>query len=685
MAETIIHDDAYLWLEDVEGERALSWVRERNAESVAALTGNDRFTGMYEGIRAVLDADDRIPMVAWHGERVYNLWKDAGHPRGLWRRTTLEDYRRDEPAWQTVLDLDALAAAEGENWVWQGVTFLRTGPLGGEHRCLLSLSRGGADASVVREFDLDALEFVADGFRLAEAKSDVSWIDADRIFVGTDTGPGSMTSSGYPRQVRVWRRGTALADAPVVFEGSADDVSVRASIDPSADGRRAVLRQSTDFFHARRYLLTGEALTELTELDVPHDASVDVHREWLLVRVRTDWHTGDATHPAGTLLIARLADYLAGSRELTVLFTPDPHTSLSFADWTRTGLILVLLCDVRSRLELLSYSGGEWHRTVLGSELGQTDVWDTNADTDDQYLLLSSGFTLPPTLRHGVLGGDAPAILKQGPAYFPAEGIETRQFFATSADGTQVPYFVVGRPDAVPGPTLLSGYGGFEVSRVPAYNSIIGLGWLARGGTYVVANIRGGGEYGPAWHRSALRENRPRAYEDFAAVAADLVERGITTRERLGIEGGSNGGLLMGVMLTRYPELFGAIVCAVPLLDMKRYHLLLAGASWMAEYGDPDSPDDWAYLSLFSPYQNVRDGVPYPPTLVTTSTRDDRVHPGHARKMVALLRERGKDVTYYENIEGGHGGAADNAQLAYKWALAFEFLWRTLGAASGDR
>ncbi|WP_432972892.1 prolyl oligopeptidase family serine peptidase [Dactylosporangium sp. CA-233914] len=682
MTEPITPDDARLWLEDVEGERALDWVRERNAETVAALTGNDRFTELDEGIRAVLDADDRIPMIAWHGERVYNLWKDGEHKRGLWRRTTLESYRTGQPDWQSVLDLDALAEAEGENWVWQGATFLRTGPLAGEHRCLVSLSRGGADAAVVREFDLDAGEFVKDGFTLPEAKSSVSWIDADSVYVGTDTGPGSMTTSGYPRQVRVWRRGTPVADAPVVFSGSPDDVSVSITTDPSGPGHRAIVRQATDFFHWRRHLRTGDALTEL---DVPHDAGVSVHREWLLVRVRTDWEVGGSTHPAGSLLIAPLESYLAGERDLTVLFSPDPHTSLSYAEWTRTGLILVLLADVRSRLELLSHSGGEWHRTVLGSELGQTDVWHTNKDSDEQYLLLSSGFTLPPTLRHGDLAAPAqpPTILKQGPAYFPAEGIETRQFFATSADGTQIPYFVVGRPDAGPSPTLLSGYGGFEVSRVPAYNSIVGRGWLARGGTYVVANIRGGGEYGPAWHRAALREKRPRAYEDFAAVAADLVERGVTTRERLGAEGGSNGGLLMGVMLTRYPELFGAIVCAVPLLDMRRYHLLLAGASWMAEYGDPDDPEDWAYLSLFSPYQNVRDAVPYPPTLITTSTRDDRVHPGHARKMVALLREHGKDVTYYENIEGGHGGAADNAQLAFKWALAFEFLWRTLSGGQG--
>jgi prolyl oligopeptidase len=676
MTETITAEDAHLWLEEVDGADAMAWVRDRNAETVAALTGEARFAELRDEIRTVLDADDRIPMIAWRGERMYNLWKDAAHPRGLWRRTTLEDYRTGDPAWETVLDLDALAAAEDENWVWQGAAYLRRGPLAGDHRALLSLSRGGADAAVVREFDLDRKAFVDDGFVLPEAKSDVSWISIDEIFVGTDTGPGSMTSSGYPRQVRRWRRGTPLADAPLVFEGTADDVAVRANTDPSSAGERAVIRRSLDFFHAERHLLAGG---ELTRLDVPDDAGIDVHRDWLLIRVRTDWTVGGATHAAGSLLIVDLAAFLAGSRDLTTLFTPDPHTSLSYSEWTRDGLILVLLADVHSRLEMLSFVDGQWERTVLGGlELGQTDVWDTNADTDEQYLLLSSGFTLPPTLRHGVLGGGPPTVLRQGPSYFPADGITTRQFFATSADGTQVPYFVVGDPTAGPAPTLLSGYGGFEVSRVPSYNSIIGRGWLARGGTYVVANIRGGGEYGPQWHRSALRENRPRAYEDFAAVAVDLVERGITTRAQLGIEGGSNGGLLMGVMLTRYPDLFGAIVCAVPLLDMRRYHVLLAGASWMAEYGDPDDADDWAYLQLFSPYQNVRRGVPYPPTLITTSTRDDRVHPGHARKMVARLREHGHDVSYYENIEGGHGGAADNAQLAFKWALTFEFLWRTL-------
>jgi prolyl oligopeptidase len=315
---------------------------------------------------------------------------------------------------------------------------------------------------------------------------------------------------------------------------------------------------------------------------------------------------------------------------------------------------------------------------AAGDGFRQVDVVDTDADESDEYLLSSTGFLRPGTLAYGTVGGGEPETLKEEPAFFDAGGLSVRQFFATSPDGTRVPYFVVGRDGAGPGPTLLHGYGGFEISQLPGYSGIIGRGWLARGGRYALANIRGGGEYGPAWHRAAMRENRPLAYQDFAAVATDLVARGVTTHDKLAAMGGSNGGLLAGVALTRYPELFGAVVSQVPLLDMRRYHELLAGASWMAEYGDPDDEADWEFLSDYSPYHNVQSGRPYPPALFVTSTRDDRVHPGHARKMVARLHEYGYDVTYYENVEGGHGAAADNAQLAFKWALVLEFLQETL-------
>jgi prolyl oligopeptidase len=666
-------DDPYLWLEDVTGERALEWVRARNDETVAELAGTDRFEGLRGEIREVLDADDRIPYVRRRGEYLYNFWQDAAHPRGLWRRTTLAQYRRERPDWELLLDVDALADAEGENWVWQGATVLRPG----FRRGLVELSRGGADATVVREFDLDRREFVEDGFSLPEAKSNVGWIDEDRIYVGTDFGAGSLTSSGYPRIVKQWRRGTPLSAAETLYEGKPDDVAVFGFHDPTEGFERDFVGRSIDFYRSEKFL-RGPGDT-LVRVDVPQDAKAAAHREWLLVRTRSPWTAGGTEYPAGALLAARFDDYLAGDRNLTALFLPDAHTSLEYYAWTRNHLLLSTLSDVKTELRVLTPGEDGWRDEPLAGAppAGSAEILDTDPDTSDEYLLDTSGFVQPATLAYGQVGGEVEA-LKQAPAFFDGEGMSVEQHFATSADGTRIPYFVVHPAGAEGGPALLTGYGGFEIALTPSYSGVIGRGWLARGGTYVVANIRGGGEYGPEWHTSAIKAHRHRVYEDFAAVAADLVERGITTPQRLGIQGGSNGGLLMGVMLTRYPERFGAIVSQVPLLDMRRYHRLLAGASWMAEYGDPDEPAEWAYIGEYSPYQNVHGERTYPPTLFVTSTRDDRVHPAHARKMVARMREQGHDVRYHENIEGGHGAAADNAQLAYKWALVFEFLWEQL-------
>jgi prolyl oligopeptidase len=677
-------DDPYLWLEDVTGEEALTWVRERNAEAFAELTENPRYAELKAQILEALDADDRIPYVQRRGEHLYNFWRDAEHPRGLWRRTTLASYRSDDPTWELMLDVDALAAEEDVNWVWQGVAVLRPG----FRRGLVELSRGGADASVVREFDLETKAFVDDGYELPEAKTSVGWVDHDQIFVGTDFGPGSMTTSGYPRVAKRWARGTPLDEAVTVYEGKPDDVAAHAAHDPTEGWERDFVSRSPDFFTDETYLLHPDG--SLAKIDVPDDASIDVQREWLLIRLRTAWSASGVEHPAGSLLAIRFDDFMAGERGLTVLFAPDDHTSLNYYAWTRHHLILSTLVDVKSRVEVLTPPAdgdGAWARAPLPGvpTFGEANVVDTDPDVSDEFFLDSQSFTEPSTLRRGVIGEpDSVEVLKQAPSRFDAAGLEVRQHFATSDDATLVPYFVVGPPHPGSGPTLMTGYGGFEISLTPAYSATMGRGWLARGGTYVVANIRGGGEYGPDWHKAAMREKRPRAYEDFAAVARDLVERGITTPQQLGIQGGSNGGLLMGVMLTRYPELFGAIACQVPLLDMRRYHLLLAGASWMAEYGDPDDPADWAFLRTFSPYQQLTApeadvaGRRYPPVLFVTSTRDDRVHPGHARKMMARTRELGLDVRYYENIEGGHGAAADNEQAATMWALVLEFLWQKL-------
>lgn len=666
-------DDPYLWLEDITGDDALDWVRKQNEPTIAEF-GGEPFEQMRAEALEVLDTDARIPYVRRRGDHLYNFWRDADNPRGLWRRTTLESYRTEEPDWDVMIDVDSVADADGENWVWAGAEVIEPD----FSLALIELSRGGADATVVREFDMQTMRFVTGGFTLPEAKTSVTWQDRDTVLVGTDLGDGSLTDSGYPRIVKRWRRGQPLEDAQTLFEGETTDVSVGCGYDPTPGYERLLITRSFDFFNRHRYELRGD---ELIPIEVPTDAGISVHREWLLIRPRTEWTVGTTTYPAGSLLAANYDKYLSGTAELVVVFEPDAHSSLENYAWTRDHLVLITLVDVISQVELVT--PGTWQRAPIDGIPPSTNTVLVDADEyGDEMFLDSSGFDSPSRLLWGHAGGEVVEV-KRAPSFFDAADLEVTQHFVASADGTMIPYFVVGhRHDQSPGPTLLSGYGGFEVANTPSYGGVLGRLWLSRGGTFVLANIRGGGEYGPTWHTQAMRENRHLVYEDFAAVAGDLVERGITTVGQLGAQGGSNGGLLMGVMLTRYPELFGALVCSVPLLDMRRFHLLLAGASWMAEYGDPDDPDDWAFISKYSPYQNISTDRRYPPVLITTSTRDDRVHPGHARKMTAALEDAGQPVHYYENIEGGHAGAADNAQTAFRSALIYEFLWSVLSRPS---
>ncbi len=661
--------DPYLWLEDITGDDALDWVRRHNEPTLAELC-DERFEQMRTEALEVLDTDSRIPYVRRRGDWLYNFWRDAANPRGLWRRTTLDSYRTDAPDWEVVIDLDALAAHDEENWVWAGAKVIEP-----DHSlALITLSRGGSDAAVVREFDMRTGEFVVDGFEVPEAKTQISWEDENTVLIGTDWGEDSLTDSGYPRLVRRWRRGAPLDDAETLFSGARSDVLVAASRDRTPGFERTLLSRAVDFFNDEVYELRNG---EFIRIDAPTDATVSTHRDWLLIALRTDWYTGAGSYRAGSLIAADYDEFLAGTADLHVVFEPDDHTSLNHYAWTKDKLVIVTLADVVSRVQTVTPSS--W---VTEPVPGIPD--NTNAvlvDTDDQgdeIFLDFSGFTTPSRLLHGPVDGPL-ELIKSAPSFFDAEDLTVTQHFAASQDGTAIPYFVIGHRDSArPGPALLGGYGGFEVSRTPGYEGVMGRLWLARGGTYVLANIRGGGEYGPAWHTQAMREGRHLVAEDFASVAKDLVRRGITTVSQLGAQGGSNGGLLMGIMLTRYPELFSALVCSVPLLDMRRFHLLLAGASWVAEYGDPDDPDDWAFIAEYSPYQNISADRRYPPLLMTTSTRDDRVHPGHARKMTAALEAAGHHVQYYENIEGGHAGAADNAQTAFRSALIYEFLHRTL-------
>ncbi len=669
-------EDPHLWLEDVTGEKALDWVRARNAKTQGIFDTDAGFTQLRDDLLKILDSDERIPFVTKHGDYYYNFWRDQKNERGLWRRTTLDEYRKPEPNWEILLDLDALAADEKENWVWDAASLLRPN----YDRALIDLSRGGADASVTREFDLTTRKFVAGGFERDEAKGGIGWIDRDTVFIYTDFGSGSMTSSGYPRIAKLWKRGEPLSSAQVVYEGTNEDMYIAASHDDSPGFERNFVSRSLAFYNNELYLVGNDH--QLAKIDVPNSVNKSVFHDYLLLELREPWEVGGKAYKAGSLLVGDFDRFMAGGRDFDVAFEPSDNSSLASFAATKDHLLLNVLEDVKNRVYVLTNIGGVWKKEALrgAPEFGTVSVSAVDADESNAYWMTSSDYLTPTTLYIGDISGQ-PDQLKQLTAQFDASGMLVSQHFATSADGTKIPYFMVA-PESLPldgsTPTLLYGYGGFEISLTPGYNPSVGRAWLTQGGVYVVANIRGGGEYGPRWHQAALKKNRLRAYEDFAAVGLDLIARKVTSHDHLGIQGGSNGGLLVGNMVALYPDLFQAAVCQVPLLDMKRYHLLLAGASWMAEYGDPDSAGEWDFIQSYSPYQTVKAGVQYPAVMFTTSTRDDRVHPGHARKMMAKLESLGQDVTYYENIEGGHGGAANNKQRAYMQALAYWYLQKRL-------
>ncbi|MCC3298330.1 prolyl oligopeptidase family serine peptidase [Arthrobacter caoxuetaonis] len=687
-------DDEFLWLEDIYGDKQLDWVRARNSETEELLSATD-FAGTEERLLEVLDSTDRIPMVVKRGDWYYNFWRDAEHPKGIWRRATWEGYTGTGTQWETLLDLDALSAAEGTEWVWGGARFLRPEDGVSYRRALLVLSPDGGDAARYREYDVVDREFVPGGFDLPVAKTQVSWAGPDALYVATDFGPGSMTASSYPRTVRTVHRGQPLADAGLYFEVPEDHMMGYVHHDQTPGFERDLALDIIDFYDSITYLRRDD---DWQRIDVPLDVSVDLHRQWLLMRPRTDWLVGETLHKAGSLLAADLEEFLAGGRELRTLFSPEPSVSLQSWSWTRDYLLLNLLRDVSSEIQVLE-PAADWQAAALNAcpPLHSVDAYavdDEDEAAGNDYWLVSTGFTTPSTLSRGTLGpqGTAAEAVKTSPSFFDASDCTVEQHFAVSDDGTRVPYFQVGHKDMVldgGNPTVLSGYGGFEQALTPAYSGIVGRGWLERsytddGGTvrrgvYVLANIRGGGEYGPDWHRAALQRNRHRAYEDFAAVARDLTTRGVTSREHLGCTGRSNGGLLVGNMLTLYPELFGAVSCGVPLLDMRRYTKLSAGASWIAEYGDPDDPEQWEFIKTFSPYHLLREDAPYPPTLIWTATSDDRVGPVQARKMAARMQALGVDrVWFHEALEGGHAGAADNRQSARMHAMSYEFLWEAL-------
>jgi prolyl oligopeptidase len=666
-------NDPYLWLEEVDGEEALKWVKERSANDTAELEAVPEFGPIHEKLLEIYNSSDRIAYPGVKGEVIYNFWQDKENVRGLWRRTTVDSYLQESPDWETVLDLDALAEAEGENWVWKG----SHGLYPDYERFLINLSRGGGDATVTREFDAVAKAFVEDGFVVPEAKSETGWIDENTLWLGTDFGEGSLTESGYPRLVKVWTRGTPMESAATIFEGEAGDVAASAYSMHTPEGRYDLVVKTPEFFRGTTYLRRDG---ELIKIEIPEDADLQgIFKEQMLVSLRTDWSVEGNTYPQDSLLAIGLEAFLRGDRDFSVLFRPEDRVALGGVASTRNYLLVTTMDNVRGKLYRYSLADGAWKKDEIKLPgLGTVGIVGTN-DLNDVFFVNYTDFLTPSSL-YLVRDGKTLEKAKSSPEYFDTAGMNVDQFEAVSKDGTKIPYFIF-TPDGYKAngknPTLLYGYGGFEISMRPNYSATIGTSWVSRGGVYVLANIRGGGEFGPQWHQAALRENHQRNFDDFIAVAEDLVARKITSTKRLGIAGGSQGGLLVGGAFVQRPELFEAVVCQVPLLDMKRYNKLLAGASWMAEYGNPDT-DDWEYIKTWSPYQNLDSKKKYPKVFFTTSTRDDRVHPGHARKMVKKMTDMGKDVYYYENTEGGHGGAANLNQRAYMWALTYSYLWKML-------
>jgi len=674
-------EDPHLWLEDIESETALDWVRSQNERSLALLEGDERFDGLYRDALSILNSDARLPLGQIHNGFVYNYWQDEAHVRGIWRRASVPSYRTGDPAWETVLDFDALAEAEGENWVHSDIRCLSP-----EYRhCMIEMSYGGKDAAVWREFDTVSKEFIDGGFMLPEAKTSLSWIDQDALLVGTDWGADTLTDSGYAKTLRVWRRGDALASASMFFEGETSDVSTFPYVEHDGDEVHLFARRGVTFYETEYYHAAGPDAGQ-TKLPFPLNTDMSgVLDGRAIIFLRENWTYGDVDYKQGSVIAY---DLLSG--EAALVFSANNRQSVERIGVGKSNLVIQYLDDVSGKaVRVTRNKRGKWKaKNIKLPANGVVGLISSGGGTDDVMFSYES-MTVPDTLYYVTAKNKIEKII-EAPAFYDATGVVVEQRFATSADGTKIPYFIMGQ-DAVlkqgNAPTIQYGYGGFLASILPVYYSepsrpqhgaLAGLMWVKRGGVMVISNIRGGSEYGPRWHEAALKENRQRAYDDFIAISEDLIETGVTSPKKLGIIGRSNGGLLMGAMLTQRPELYNAIDIGAPLFDMKRYNKLLAGASWMGEYGNPDIPEEWAYISEYSPYQNLAANQPYPKVLFYTSTKDDRVHPGHARKAAARLEEYGYDFYYYENIEGGHGGTANQDQLAYRTALEYVYFFRQL-------
>jgi prolyl oligopeptidase len=667
--------DPYLWLEDIDGKKALQWVNAKNTATTENLKKQPGFQEMNKKILDILNSKQRIPYPSVIGKSVYNFWQDEKNERGLWRRTSLASYFKDSTAWESVLDIDALCKAENEKWVWSGISLLEPS----SDLCLVWLSRGGGDAVVIREFDLVTKKFVKNGFFLPESKGSASWIDRNTLLVGTDFGKGTMTESGYPRITKIWKRGTPLDSAKTLYEGKTSDMGCWGFVIDTPQRQYWGVTRGITFYTSETYV---EENGKLVKLDIPEDADFGgFFKNQLLVRLKSDWTVKGNTYAQGALIGIDYRLFLKGNRKFTVIYQPDEKSNIDSYSTTKNHLLVAMISNVCSGLHKYGLVRGQWRQEkVAAPDLGTISIYG-GCNRSDRYFFTYENFLNPRTLYF--VGGRRaqPKPVKRLPEFFDGSRCEVKQYEAVSKDGTRIPYFAVLPKTMKEGgtcSTLLYGYGGFESSQLPKYNSVVGSSWLEKGGAYVLANIRGGGEFGPRWHQAGLKKNRQKVFDDFLAVSEDLIRRKITSPSHLGIEGGSNGGLLVGAVFTQRPDLYNAVVCEVPLLDMRRYNKLLAGASWMAEFGNPDIPEEWAYIKKYSPYHHVSKSKKYPQVLFLTSTRDDRVHPGHARKMAAKMADQGHKFFYYENTEGGHGASVTNEQKAFMHSLTYAYLWKML-------
>lgn len=662
-------EDPYLWLEEVEGAKPLEFVQNLNQSTFDKIGKTKEYEFIYNKSLEIFNSTDKIAYPTIHGNYVYNFWKDKDHVRGIWRRTTRQNYHSGKISWEVLLDLDDLSKKDNRSWVFKGAS--TTYPAG--NLFLINLSDGGGDATIIREFDVSRKAFVEKGFTMNEAKGDAVYLDENTLIVSRSD-EENMTTSGYPTQVKFWKRGTPYESAGIMFEGKKTDVGSWGSILRSGTTMYPAFIQANSFFTSSKFIWFEN---RVVQLEIPEDAEMsDLLNNQLIVNLKSDWKVNGKVYKQGSVVSVNFKKLIDGNIEIYTVFTPDAFSSVESVSTTKNKLLINILRNVKNELFVYSFEKNKWNgEKVSAPDYGKISIFSTDKSSE-QYYFLYQDFLTPPTLYHADAQTKKILSIKSLPAYFDGSKYKIEQYKAKSNDGTEIPYFVVSGKDTKwdgTNPTIIDAYGGFEYSMSPYYLSFIGCAWLEKGGVYVLANIRGGGEYGPAWHQAGIKEKRQTIYNDYYAVAEDLIAKKITSNKKLGISGGSNGGLLVGVAFTQRPDLYNAVVCQVPLLDMQRYNKLLAGASWMDEYGNPDIPEEWEYIKKYSPYHNLKSGANYPEVFFLTSTKDDRVHPGHARKMAAKMIDMGYPIFYFENMEGGHAGASTNEQTAKMVALEYAY------------